>query len=72
VSAEQQQQAEGYHIVYEEGPTGWSAYVEDLPGCFATGRTREQVERRISEAIPLHLDALERQRRAAWHRGMLP
>jgi len=50
-----------YHIVYEQGPTSWGAYVEDLPGCFAVGDTYEECERLITEAIPLHLAALQRQ-----------
>ena len=35
-----------------------AAYVPDLPGCVATGRTRADVQRRIREAIGLHLEAL--------------
>jgi predicted RNase H-like HicB family nuclease len=34
-----------------------AAYVSDLPG-WATGRTRAEVERRIAEAIQLHVEAL--------------
>ncbi len=49
-----------YHIVYEQGPTSWGAYVEDLPGCFAVGDTKDECERLIKEAIPLHLNALRR------------
>lgn len=47
-----------YVVVYEETPTGRSAYVPDLPGCVAAGGTREETERLIREAIDLHLDAL--------------
>lgn len=47
-----------YVVVYEETPTGRSAYVPDLPGCVAAGGTREETERLILEAIDLHLDAL--------------
>lgn len=35
-----------------------SAFVPDLPGCVATGRTRAEVERRIHEAIEMHLAGL--------------
>ena len=38
----------------ETGP----AYVPDLPGWVATANTRPEVERRIAEAIRLHIDAL--------------
>jgi len=47
-----------YAVVYEEAPHNWAAYVPDLPGCVATGRTRAEVQRRIREAIGLHLEAM--------------
>jgi predicted RNase H-like HicB family nuclease len=46
-----------YVIVFEQTPNNWSAYVPDLPGCIATGKTREEVDRLIREAIVLYLDA---------------
>jgi predicted RNase H-like HicB family nuclease len=47
-----------YAVVYEQAPHNWAAYVPDLPGCVATGRTRAVVQRRIREAIGLHLAAM--------------
>jgi predicted RNase H-like HicB family nuclease len=47
-----------YLIVIEETTTGYSAYCPDLEGCVATGRTRDEVERAMEEAIAFHLDAL--------------
>ncbi len=47
-----------YVVVYEETPTGFSAFVPDLPGCVAAGETRNEVERLIREAIPSHLEGL--------------
>lgn len=44
-----------YAVVFERAARGYAAFVPDLPGCVATGRTRELVERRIREAIELHL-----------------
>jgi hypothetical protein len=35
---------------YEPGERNWSAYVPDLPGCIATAKTRNQLERQIREA----------------------
>ena len=49
-----------YAVVYEKTPRNYSAYLPDLPGCVATGTTRAQVERRIREAIALHLEELRR------------
>jgi predicted RNase H-like HicB family nuclease len=47
-----------YIVVYEQGPTSWGAYVPDLPGCVAVGKSREEVARLIREAIALHLEGL--------------
>ena len=47
-----------YTVIYEWGKWNWSAYVPDLPGCIATGKTRRKVERLIREAIEFHLEAL--------------
>ena len=47
-----------YVVVYEETPTGWSAYVPDLPGCVAAGATREETEALIRDAVGLHIAAL--------------
>ena len=45
-------------IIIEEGEHNYSAYVPDLPGCIATGRTREEVEKNMREAIILHLEGM--------------
>jgi predicted RNase H-like HicB family nuclease len=45
-------------IVVEETDTGYSSYSPDLAGCAATGRTREEVESTMQEAIEFHLDGL--------------
>ena len=50
-----------YAVVYEQAPHNWAAYVPDLPGCVATGRTRADVQRRIRDAIGLHLEAMRGQ-----------
>ncbi len=45
-------------VVIERADSNYSAYSPDLPGCVATGETREEVERNIHEAIQLHLQGL--------------
>jgi predicted RNase H-like HicB family nuclease len=40
--------------VHQEGDTFW-AEVEELPGCFATGRDLAELEEAIVEAITLYL-----------------
>lgn len=47
-----------YAVVLEKAETNYSAYVPDLPGCVATGATRAGVERRIRQAIQLHIQGL--------------
>ena len=47
-----------YTVIYECGERNWSAYVPDLPGCIATGKTREQVEKQLREAIEFHIEGL--------------
>lgn len=44
-----------YAVVIEKAGRNYSAYVPDLPGCIATGRTVAEAERQISEAIGFHL-----------------
>ena len=47
-----------YTVVIEKTPRNYSAYVPDLPGCVATGATREEVIRQIREAIEFHTESL--------------
>lgn len=47
-----------YTVILERGPRNWSAYVPDLPGCIATGKTRADAEAMIREAIELHIALL--------------
>jgi predicted RNase H-like HicB family nuclease len=49
-----------YTVIYEHGQDNWSAYVPDLPGCVATGKTRGDVENQIREAIEFHIEGLRR------------
>ena len=48
-----------YLVIVEDTETGYSAFSPDLPGCIATGKTRQEVERRMQEAIEFHLDGLK-------------
>ncbi|MGI6415795.1 MAG: type II toxin-antitoxin system HicB family antitoxin [Thermoguttaceae bacterium] len=44
-----------YLVVIEKTPNNLCAFSPDLPGCVATGQTREEVEDRMREAIRMHL-----------------
>lgn len=50
-----------YLIVVEKTGSGYSAYSPDLPGCGSTGRTREEAERNIRDAIQFHIDGLKQE-----------
>ena len=53
-----------YLVVVEETATGFSAYSPDLPGCIATGATREEVEREMREAMQFHIEGLREEGQA--------
>jgi len=44
-----------YAIMIEKAKSHYAAYGPDLPGCVATGQTREETEQQIREAIEMHL-----------------
>ena len=45
-------------VVIEKADGNYSAYAPDLPGCVATGKTVEEVERNMHEAIEMHICGL--------------
>ena len=47
-----------YLIVLERSATGYAAFAPDVPGCVATGATRDDAEREMREALAFHLDGL--------------
>jgi predicted RNase H-like HicB family nuclease len=48
-----------YIVVFEWAGHNYSAYVPDLPGCAATGKTIEETEQRIRKAIELYIEVLK-------------
>jgi predicted RNase H-like HicB family nuclease len=50
-----------YLIVIEQTNSGYSSYSPDLPGCVSTGRSREEVETSMREAIQFHVDGLRQE-----------
>jgi predicted RNase H-like HicB family nuclease len=49
-----------FSIVAERTSAGYSAYCPDLPGCAASGGSREDVEQAMREAITAQLQQLRR------------
>ena len=47
-----------YAVIFERAAANWAAYVPDLPGCVTTGKTLDETERNIREAISGHLETL--------------
>ncbi len=45
-------------VVIEKANSNYSAYSPDLPGCVATGATREEAEKNMYEAIEMHIQGL--------------
>ena len=48
-----------YLIVIEKTGTGYSAYSPDVPGCVATGTTRDEAESEMKSAIAFHIEGLK-------------
>lgn len=48
-----------YLVIYEQGEDGaWGAYSPDLESVFALGRTRDEVESRMQEAVEAWIELL--------------
>ena len=47
-----------YAMIIEPGERNYSAYLPDLPGCVATGKTIDELRERMSEAVELHLQGM--------------
>ena len=47
-----------YAVVFEQAKANWAAYVPDMPGCVTTGRTLEEAELNVREAISGHIQTL--------------
>ncbi|MCX9088015.1 MAG: type II toxin-antitoxin system HicB family antitoxin [Candidatus Methanoperedens sp.] len=45
-------------VVIEKANKNYSAYSPDLPGCVATGATREEAENNMYGAIEMHIQGL--------------
>ena len=48
-----------YAMTIETGQQNYSAYLPDLPGCVATGKTIQEVRERMREAVELHIAGMQ-------------
>lgn len=45
-------------VIFERAENNWAAYAPDVPGCIATGATRDACEINFREALEFHLEGL--------------
>jgi predicted RNase H-like HicB family nuclease len=45
-------------VVIEKANGNFSAYSPDLPGCIATGKSREKTAQNMHEAIEMHVQGM--------------
>ena len=48
-----------FPIVIERANGNYSAYSPDLPGCVATGATREETDQNMHAAIEVHIQGMK-------------
>ena len=48
----------GYAVVIEAGERNCSAFVPDLPGCYAVARTVGEIVAQMEGGIPFHIEGL--------------
>jgi predicted RNA binding protein YcfA (HicA-like mRNA interferase family)/predicted RNase H-like HicB family nuclease len=48
-----------YLVIYDKSPTGWGAFVPDLPGLGVAGSTLEEVKKLIREGIEFHIEGMK-------------
>jgi len=47
-----------YLVVFEKSPTGYGAYLPDLPGCVAVARTFKEVRKLIGKAVEMQVESM--------------
>jgi predicted RNase H-like HicB family nuclease len=48
-----------YLVVVEKAKSNFAAYLPDVPGCVATGKTRAQTLNRMRKAFAMHIAGLK-------------
>ncbi len=47
-----------YAVVIEQTPNNYGAYAPDVPGCVSTGKTWDEMQAMIREALTFHIEDL--------------
>lgn len=48
-----------YTVILEKGESSYGAFVPDLPGCIAAGKTKTEALELIKEAIEFHIEGIK-------------
>jgi predicted RNase H-like HicB family nuclease len=48
-----------YLIIIEKAKNNYSAYIPDVPGCIATGKTPDEAHKKIAKALKMQLSGLK-------------
>ncbi len=47
-----------YVVVYEQTPNNYCAYLPDFPGCVCAGKTWQEIQGMIREALEFHIEGM--------------
>lgn len=47
-----------YAVVFEQTPNNYGAYAPDVPGCVSTGKTWDEIQANIREALAFHIEEI--------------
>ena len=50
-----------YLVIIEETKIDYSAFSHELPGCIATGSSKDEVEKNMREAITFHVEGMNQE-----------
>lgn len=48
-----------YLVIIEKAKNNYAAYLPDVPGCVATGKTPDEAHSEIAKALKMHLEGLK-------------
>jgi predicted RNase H-like HicB family nuclease len=49
---------ETLHIIVEKTDSGFSAYIDQVPGCITVGESLSEIKKNMKEALELHLEGM--------------
>jgi predicted RNase H-like HicB family nuclease len=55
---------ETLHIIVEKTDSGFSAYIDQVPGCITVGESLSEIKKNMKEALELHLEGMIEEKEA--------